>query len=118
MTRRARCSPRSRSTQFLRLHTNAGVHVVRFAPVALTAGAVYRLSLTPGPATVQVRTFSVPSNAHLGGFEGGSSWYYSQRTDAGAWTDTTTKRPWFGVHVASIAPASGGGETAHVFVSG
>lgn len=95
-------------TSGTRLSTNAGDHRVSFAPVALTAGLTYRLSLKPTSASdVQLYTFTVPSNAHMGAVEGGATWIYTERTDAGAWSETNTKRPWAALHVASLTVVGG-----------
>lgn len=65
----------------------------------LAANTVYRLSLKPTTVTnISVFTeFSFASQAILDSIDGGQQFYYSYRTDAGAWTDDTTKRYFMGL---------------------
>jgi hypothetical protein len=65
---------------------------------ANVAAAVNRLSLKPTSGTNIISyDFDVPSAAHMACVSGGAAWYGSTRTDAGAWTDTTTQRPLMGL---------------------
>lgn len=84
---------------------------VPVSPTTLSPGSTYRAVVKPTTTTnVTLYDFTVPTTAHLSAVEGGTTWYYTERTDAGAWTDTDTKRPWMGVLLAAVA--TGGGETA------
>lgn len=66
----------------------------------LSHDVIYRLSIAPRTTTARViNGFSVDSNAILDGQSMGTEWYWSERTDAGAWTDDTTKRPLAGLIV-------------------
>lgn len=102
-----------------RLGTNPGPIKVPFPDVALLANTTYRVTAKPTTAsTLQLQTFTASSNAHLGGISGGSSWYYTQRTDGGSWTDTDTKRPWIRFHIKAqdgSPGGSGGGQRSYVF---
>lgn len=63
--------------------------------ISLSAGVTYRLSVKP-TTTSNIVTYSmdVNSNAVLGMLGTGcTEWYSSTRTDAGAWTDSTTNWP-------------------------
>lgn len=60
----------------------------------LTANTTYRLALKPTTASNQTfYSFDVNANAILAACDGGIECYWSQRTDGGAWSDTTTRRP-------------------------
>lgn len=90
----------------------AGPHYFTFSSeVTLTAATYYRLTLKPTTATVvTLRDFEVAAAALFDMFDLGQLAHYTERTDAGAWTDTTTKRPWMGVRVSAIQtdPGSSG----------
>lgn len=60
----------------------------------LTGGQVYRVGFAPQAvsAAFGVRGFSVNAAADLEAYPGGTDWYFSSRTDAGAWADTLTQR--------------------------
>jgi len=47
--------------------------------------------------------------AAMDGFPGGQNVHRTERTDLGAWTDTTTKRPWMGVLLTGFNDGAGGG---------
>ncbi len=69
----------------------------------------YRLALKPTSASaVGTRSISVPNAASMGALPGGSYAYWSQRTDGGAWTETTTKRPKFFLRLSALH--TGGGQ--------
>lgn len=64
------------------------------APVSLRANKFYRISLKPTTTNnVELGAFTVNSASYLDSFNGGQNFHLSTRTDAGAWTDTTTNRP-------------------------
>lgn len=64
------------------------------SPQDLAANTVYRLALKPTTANnITNVEFTFPSNASMASIFGGIEWYWSERTDAGSWSDTTTKRP-------------------------
>ncbi len=93
---------------------NGGRHYFTFASkVTLTASTYYRIVLKPTTTTsIGLRDFDVASAALLDMCDLGQLAHYTERTDAGAWTDTTTKRPWMGVRVSDIQtdpnPVTGG----------
>lgn len=82
---------------------------IRFATDrALLANTNYRLVVKPTSVTdLTIYDFDVNAAALLDGVEGGQTWQYTQRTDAGAWTQTVTKRPWMGVLVTHIDDGAG-----------
>lgn len=77
----------------VRSNTAAGTLVGRFSSqITLTAGASYRLIIKPTTATSLTFYFlDVASAALMDCFSAGSSWLYTSRTDAGAWSETTTR---------------------------
>jgi hypothetical protein len=84
---------------------------VLFDGVTLTpAGAPYRAAIKPTSGTSVISMdIDVPSAAHMGALPGGTSWHGSTRTDAGAWSDTTTQRPMIGLIFDGFDDAGGGG---------
>lgn len=97
--------------------TAAALFAAPFASsVSLLANTFYRLAFRPSTVTNCSRMdFTVPSTpgvAQLDQMSGGQNFHYSQRTDAGAWTNTTTKRPMMGLIVDGFddgASVSSGG---------
>jgi hypothetical protein len=88
------------------------VWYARFAPVTLTAATNYRLVVRPTSVTqLGIYDIDVESAARLDCVEGGQVFHYTERTNAGAWTQTTTKRPWMGLHISKIHDGTGGGGT-------
>jgi hypothetical protein len=61
----------------------------------LTADLDYRAVIKPSStSSVELQDFDVSAQALLDACGGGQNWHYTERTDAGSWTQTTTKRPW------------------------
>lgn len=61
----------------------------------LYANTNYRISVKPTSANnVTLQEFTVNAAGMLDGVPGGSNWHLSTRTDAGAWSQTTTRRPY------------------------
>ena len=64
-----------------------------FAPVTLAASTTYRFVVKPTSATsLSVYRISSHSAAAMDQMSGGQTFHETSRTDAGAWTDTTTQR--------------------------
>jgi hypothetical protein len=84
-------------------------HYVTFtAEATLLANTFYRLVVKPTTAnSLSIYDFDVETAALLDSIELGQSAYYTERTDAGAWTETTTKRPWMGLLISQILADSG-----------
>jgi len=94
----------------VRSQTSGGNLFVRFAEATLAASTTYRLSIKPTSATsLTLYDFDVSAAAILGAVAGGSNWHFSSRTDAGAWSQVTTKRIWAGLLVTAIDDGVGGG---------
>lgn len=80
----------------------------------LSKDTFYRVVLKPN-GTISFGGVEVGSAAAMDGFEGGQDFHRTERTDAGSWTDTTTKRPWMGLAVSAFDDgASGGGGSGGV----
>lgn len=88
--------------------------------VSLSAGVDYRLVLKPTTTTnVSIGYFDVDSAGVMGACIGGADWHWTQRVDAGSWTQTTTRRPWAGLLVNGYeAGGGGGGLMVHPGMSG
>jgi hypothetical protein len=82
---------------------------------------VYYLALKPTTTTsVGLSRFTVETAAMMDCFNGGQNLYLGTRTDAGAWTDTTTERPFMGIIVDQFDDGVGGagGMIVHPGMSG
>lgn len=78
--------------------------------VTLSASTIYRLAVKPTTATnVRLMYGDAPSNDALDAMAGGKNMYWSQRTDAGSWTDTTTRRPMIALLPSAFDDGAGGG---------
>ena len=74
---------------------NATVRISGFwdSDVVLTSGATYYLAIKPtSGSNIAVRYWAVNAAAIMAAAPGGSAYTYATRTDAGAWTETTTRR--------------------------
>lgn len=80
------------------------------ADVTLAAATVYYLAVKPTTATsLTVRYVDVPSAGDMDALPGGQTCIWSQRTDGGAWADTTTKRLKAAVMLNKVHDGVGGG---------
>jgi hypothetical protein len=76
----------------------------------LTYGSAYRVGVVPMTATnVAVDIVEAESNDDTDAWQGGKEWYLSTRSDAGAWTDVTTRRPVMRLIFDDIAEPTGSG---------
>lgn len=86
--------------------------------IALAADTFYRIAQKPGGSNVTYYDFDVPSAALMDTQDGGSDFHESHRTDAGSWTNVTTRRPWAGIIIDQIETGvSMGGSTEHSHAS-
>lgn len=91
------------STRFANQRANAFSSAIatyfdfdRAALVELVQGQEYRVSVKPvNTGSVQVPYQDVGSTARMGATPMGSGCYWTQRTNEGAWSDTTTRAPSF-----------------------
>lgn len=92
-----------------------GTLVVFPSEIDLTANSSYRLAIKPTTTTaVGYRYFDVRAAGSMDMFDLGQNACWSQRTDAGAWTETTTRRPRMSLLVTKVNDGSGGGGGAYV----
>lgn len=101
--------------------TGNAFRYARFTSQAtLTAGGTYRVVLKPTTATsnsVGLWYFDVESASLLGACALGTEAHWTQRTNAGAWTETTTRRPFMGLQISEVeTPAAAGGGGSFGFV--
>lgn len=84
-------------------------HIVRFAPVTLAANTFYRLAYVGGSSTnVTVYYGEVNADGHMNGLLMGQNAHWTQADSGGTWTDTTTRRPYFGISTCAVHDGSGG----------
>lgn len=80
------------------------------SPQALLANTVYRAAVRPTSNTnVRLFYFDANANGWLDQYDGGKEFYWSQRTNDGAWSDTTTRRPQIGLVLSGLSDGAGGG---------
>lgn len=76
---------------------------VNFAPVTLQANTFYRAAVRPSTVTnVRLQTIDLPSNALMECWPFGINCYLTTRTDAGAWSQTTTRRVQMALHICGM----------------
>lgn len=88
----------------------------------LSAGTTYYLSVLPTSGSITFRHSDVQAVGHWDSWPGGQDMMYSSRTrsgksdpDTASWSDTTTRRPGFGLIFDQLDDgASSGGSTAYV----
>lgn len=88
-----------------RLADNSTTYFVPFTSTAtLVKNTAYRLTIKPTSATsTSIWYFDVDNAAYLDAVDSlGQAALFTARTDAGAWTDTTTRRPFLGLQVSQI----------------
>lgn len=80
-----------------------------FAEETLSANTQYYLAVKPGTASSDsAYSFSVNAANHLQAHAGGTNFNYASRTDAGAWSATTTQRLFAGVGISAVHDGAGG----------
>lgn len=100
----------------IRATSNAMNGMVTIPTTALTANTTYRIAVKPTSASsVIVHDIDVNSAAIMQSFAGGTAWYSTTRTDAGAWTDTTTNRPMIGLRISGIDTGGGASSSGGAF---
>lgn len=97
-----------------RVNTAGGYAYVPFPSTYLTANTTYRLAIKPTTgSSIAIYNFDVASAGLMAAAPGGAEWYYSARTDAGAWSDTTTKRLWAAILLTGIDSIPAGAEVSY-----
>lgn len=75
----------------------------------LAINSNYRIIIKPTTTNaLTVNWYTVKSSDVLGATSGGANWYWTQRVDAGAWTDTNTKVMYIGLLLDGFDDAVGG----------
>lgn len=93
----------------VRTGTTGTNHMVIFPEFVALANELYTLALRPSSATsATIYWYTVNDANKFSDFEGGTSWYWRERTDAGAWTETLTKRPYYSLLVSGLDQECGG----------
>lgn len=92
------------------LRSTSGWTAFRFSSsISLTANTWYRAAFKPTTAAdVRPVYGDAVSAAALDQMPGGQDFYWSQRTDAGSWTDTTTRRPMIALLLDAFDDGTGG----------
>lgn len=92
------------SKDSLPLNNQAGREVIWDTPVVLSPGTTYRLTVTATTATYDIlmTTWTLNDLISRYWFEEGLRWYLTERTNGGAWTDTTTKIAGMGLILSSV----------------
>jgi hypothetical protein len=75
----------------------------------LLANTFYRATLLPGAGNIAQLEFEVNAAAQLGQIAGGADMHLTTRTDAGAWTQTTNRRPFMMLLLDAFDDGVGGG---------
>jgi hypothetical protein len=90
--------------------TGYQVILAEFAEIELTPSTTYYVALKPTTATnTNFRALTAASAAIAEMWLGGDTVSFASRTDAGAWTETDTRRMFAGVRISAIDDGSGGG---------
>lgn len=83
--------------------------------VTLLANTNYRMSLKPSTATnISLTHITVADVASMDALPGGSEMHLSTRTDAGAWTETTTTRPAISLLISGVESGSATGNVFNI----
>ena len=96
----------------------AGIGYIRFdTSIVLDAATDYRATVEATTATARAIKYSdVASTALRDALSIGSSFIWTQRTDAGGWTETATRRAGIGLMINQLDDgAGGGGGTTNIF---
>jgi hypothetical protein len=92
------------------VQSSTGQRTARFmfaTPVTLEAGETYRLVMKPTTTSSNsLYVATLNASALMAAWPHGTTWHYTARTDAGSWSQTTTKRPFIGVLVDGIDDGS------------
>jgi hypothetical protein len=79
-------------------------------PVTLSANTNYRIALKPTSASnVVLYDYIFGDAANLGAMDGGTNFHLSTQTNAGGWTETTTRRPVMSLLLSAFDDGVGGG---------
>lgn len=92
----------------LRANTIRVPHECQLTETTLLANTNYRLAIKPTTVTnISVPFIDVAAQAIFDQMSGGQNMHWSQRTDAGAWSQTTTRRPWMAIRISALDDGTG-----------
>jgi len=95
--------------------SNYRLLIVNFSEQTIEANTNYYLAVKPTTTnTGGIAYIDVDNANHMSVLPGGTNCYWSQRTDAGAWSDTTTRRPLISPIISSLSDDAGGGGTGGI----
>jgi hypothetical protein len=102
------------------LRNSIGLVTVPISEITLAANTNYYLSVRPDTASSNTTyDVTVADANHLTLWPGGTTWHLATRTDAGAWSATTTRRPMgFGIRVSAIHDGAGGASGGQRIIGG
>ncbi len=84
--------------------------MARYRPITHTANSYYRMVFVASTTTAATIYYAeVNAAALMDGLTMGQDAHWTQRDSAGTWTDTTTRRPHFGLKLSSAHDGTGGG---------
>lgn len=95
----------------------AGPALAMFA-TTLAENTLYRVTLKPSATALSAFEFDVNAAAIMDAFGGGQAFHHTSRTDAGAWTDTTTKRPWMNLWLSQVDDGVGAAVSGYAVMMG
>jgi len=77
--------------------------IFHFAEQTLSPGTTYYLALKPTTASnISLYGVTVSNANHFQAMAGGTTMSFAGRTDAGAWSNTSTKRPFAGIIISAL----------------
>lgn len=83
--------------------TDSRAGLITFPELQLLANTDYIVAFKPTTANSQLLWyFNVGAAAHLQAHPCGTEWHWVERTDAGAWSSITTRRPMMGIKLSSL----------------
>jgi hypothetical protein len=97
----------------VRSSTGRGLlHGLFSSEITLAKDTNFRLSLKPTSASdITAYGYDVDSASYLAQAAGGTAYHWSEQTDAGGWSQTTTKRPFMGLIISALDDGVGAGGT-------
>lgn len=89
--------------------TTSNIRRVLFAnELTLTAGTTYRITVKPtSGSNITLVDWDVAAAGYFDAMAGGQALHYTERTDGGAFTETTTKRLFMGLMVSAVQTDAG-----------
>jgi len=83
--------------------------VIMYQPITHAADSYYRLVFVGGTSTAATLHYaSVNAVGFMDGLTMGQNAHWTERDSGGTWTDTTTRRPFFGLMINSVHDGVGG----------